>query len=307
MNAVLRPGHVQLRVLDLEESVHFYREVLGLVESGRDAQGRVYMKTWAERDHSSVIMREAPTPGLDALAFKVRSPAALAQLEASLQAAGVSCTRIAAGDLLATGERVQFRLPSGHVIELYAHKDAASTGAALIDPPLWDADSEQGIAVQRLDHCVLYGPALDEVRDLFTGTLGFFLTERALAQDGVADFGVWLSTSSRPCDIVLVRHVDAGKLHHVSFRVGSTEQVLKAADCFSMARMQIDAGPFRDPATGRFSVQAFDPSGIRIEVFFSSHDAYPDQAPITWRWKKGGAAMTLRDQRTRDRLFPDLT
>ena len=26
---VMRPGHIQLRVLDLEESVDFYREVLG--------------------------------------------------------------------------------------------------------------------------------------------------------------------------------------------------------------------------------------------------------------------------------------
>ena len=38
---VMRPGHIQLRVLDLQESVDFYREVLGLVESGRDTAGRV--------------------------------------------------------------------------------------------------------------------------------------------------------------------------------------------------------------------------------------------------------------------------
>ena len=42
MTGVLRPGHAQVRVLNLEESVHFYRNVLGLVETGRDAQGRVY-------------------------------------------------------------------------------------------------------------------------------------------------------------------------------------------------------------------------------------------------------------------------
>ena len=36
MTGVLRPGHAQVRVLNLEESVHFYRNVLGLVETGRD-------------------------------------------------------------------------------------------------------------------------------------------------------------------------------------------------------------------------------------------------------------------------------
>ncbi|MCA0188825.1 MAG: VOC family protein, partial [Proteobacteria bacterium] len=51
---VMRPGHVQVRVLDLDESVHFYSKVLGLIETGRDAQGRVYFKAWDERDHHSV-------------------------------------------------------------------------------------------------------------------------------------------------------------------------------------------------------------------------------------------------------------
>ena len=44
MKGVLRPGHFQMRVLDLEESVKFYRDVMGLVEQGRDKQGRVYIQ-----------------------------------------------------------------------------------------------------------------------------------------------------------------------------------------------------------------------------------------------------------------------
>ena len=41
MTGVLRPGHISLRVLDLEEGINFYKNTLGLVETGRDAQGRV--------------------------------------------------------------------------------------------------------------------------------------------------------------------------------------------------------------------------------------------------------------------------
>ena len=37
MTGVLRPGHAQIRVLDMEESVKFYTEVMGLVETGRDS------------------------------------------------------------------------------------------------------------------------------------------------------------------------------------------------------------------------------------------------------------------------------
>ena len=70
VTGVLRPGHVAIRVLDLEEGVRFYRDVLGLVDTGRDKQGRAYFKAWDERDHNSVVLREADQAGMDALAFQ---------------------------------------------------------------------------------------------------------------------------------------------------------------------------------------------------------------------------------------------
>ncbi|KAB2965879.1 VOC family protein, partial [Zoogloea sp.] len=77
---VMRPGHIQLRVLDLDESVHFYSKVLGLIETGRDTQGRVYLKAWDERDHHSVVLREADSAGMDYIGFKVRDRATLERL-----------------------------------------------------------------------------------------------------------------------------------------------------------------------------------------------------------------------------------
>ena len=100
MTGVLRPGHAQMRVLDIEESVEFYSKVLGLIETGRDAQGRVYFKTWEERDHNSVILRQADTAGIDFFAFKVDSDATLVKLEKDLNAYGVATQRIPAGELL---------------------------------------------------------------------------------------------------------------------------------------------------------------------------------------------------------------
>ena len=41
---VMRPGHVQIRVLDMEEAIAHYRDLLGLIEAGQDDQGRVYFK-----------------------------------------------------------------------------------------------------------------------------------------------------------------------------------------------------------------------------------------------------------------------
>ena len=77
MTGVMRPGPLQLRVLDLDESIKFYTDVLGLVETARDAQGRVYFKAWDERDHNSLIIRQADKAGMDFMAFKVDSEASL--------------------------------------------------------------------------------------------------------------------------------------------------------------------------------------------------------------------------------------
>ena len=35
LTGVLRPGHAQLKVLDLEESIEFYSTVMGLIQTGR--------------------------------------------------------------------------------------------------------------------------------------------------------------------------------------------------------------------------------------------------------------------------------
>ena len=103
MTGVLRPGHAAIRVLDLEQGVNFYKNVLGLLETGRDNQGRVYFKAWDERDHNSLVIRQADRPGIDFFAFKVQSKAVLEKLDADLKAYGVTTERIPAGEMLHTG------------------------------------------------------------------------------------------------------------------------------------------------------------------------------------------------------------
>ena len=190
MTGVLRPGHAQMRVLDIEESVDFYSKVLGLVETGRDAQGRVYFKTWEERDHNSVILRQAETAGIDFFAFKVDSDATLAKLEKDLNAYGVATKRIPAGELLETGERVRFTLPTGHDIELYSQKTAIGNEMGELNPEAWCAGADAIVVLEVLDPELFAGGevAFDDVTA--QGAVGgfdqsFWLGRRAVAGRGV--------------------------------------------------------------------------------------------------------------------------
>jgi len=292
MTGVLRPGHAQIRVLDLEEGVRHYRDVMGLVETGRDAQGRVYLKCWDERDHNSVILRQAESAGLDFFGFKVLDKATLDQLDADLQAYGLQTERIPAGEMLETGERVRFLLPSGHFIELYAEKTSVGNGCGLVNPPPWVPESERGIGPVRLDHALLYGPNVAEVQKIFTDVLGFFLVERVLNPEGNANLAIWLSCSHKVHDIAFAEYPEPGKLHHCSFLMESWEEVLRAGDIMSMNKVPVDIGPTRHGVTRGCTIYAWDPSGNRFETFMGGYQPYPDyKEPLTWTFDNFGQGL----------------
>lgn len=306
MTGVLRPGHAQLRVLDMEESVKFYTEVMGLLEVGRDDQGRVYFKCWDERDHHSLILRQADRAGIDFFAFKVLNKETLAKYERDLKEYGVKTERIPAGELLETGERVRFTIPTGHTIELYAEKTDVGNGMSYTNPEAW-VPNIPGIAPIRMDHALLYGGDIDGARDLFEKVFGFSLVERIKLEDGKTDLAIWLTCSTKAHDIALVRHGEDDRLHHLSFRLESWEQVLRAADLMSMHRVPIDAGPTRHGVTRGTTIYFFDPSGNRLETFCGGYDFYPDMQPITWTWDEVGAGVFYHDRKLNERFLTVVT
>jgi catechol 2,3-dioxygenase len=306
MTGVLRPGHAQIRVLDLDESVAWYTDVMGLVPTGRDAQGRAYFKTRQERDHHSVVLRQADRAGMDFFGFKVLNKATLDDLEKRLQAHGVKTERIPAGDLLETGERVRFSLPTGHVIELYAEKKDVGNGMGYTNPEV-DVLEGKGICPSRMDHCLIYGPDIDGNRNVFEKALDFTLVERVKLEDGTTDLATWLTCSAKAHDIAMVRHADPSKMHHVAFRLDSWEQVLRAADIMSKNRVSIDMGPTRHGITQGTTIYFFDPSGNRLETFCGGYDHYPDMHPVTWTWDEVGAGIFYHDRKLNDAFLSVVT
>ncbi|PXW92294.1 catechol 2,3-dioxygenase [Sphaerotilus hippei] len=293
ITGVMRPGHIQIRVLDLEISRKFYRDVVGLVETGTDPQGRVYFKCWDERDHNSVILRQADRAGVDFVGFRVSDRAALDGFERALKARGLATDRLPAGEMLETGERLRFTLPSGHDFELYADKTHVGNGLGLVNPPPWGADAERGIAPIRFDHCLLYGPNVQENKALFTEVLGFRLVERILGpkEAGEPELAIFLSCSHKTHDIAFVEHPEPGKLHHVSLRMASWEKVQRASDIMGMNKVSIDIGPTRHGTTRGETIYAWDPSGNRFETFAGGYEPYPDWEPITWTFDEFGHGL----------------
>jgi catechol 2,3-dioxygenase len=280
MTGILRPGHVQLRVLEMGPALHHYKEMVGLIETARDDQGRVYLKAWDEHDLFSVVLREADRPGMDCYGFKVASREALEHYAKRLSDYGVKTERIAAGELKGTGERVRFITPSGHPMELYAEKQHIGNGLPEVNPDVWP-DGLKGMHPTRFDHCLLNGPKIAETAKLFQEALDFDLSERIVGEKGEMT-GAFLACSNKAHDVAFIAAPEPGKIHHVSFYLESWDEIRHAADIMSKNYIPVEYGPGRHGLTRGLTIYFFDPSGNRNETFHGGYIRYPDQPLITW-------------------------
>lgn len=294
---VMRPGHVQIRVLDIEEALIHYRDRLGLIEVHKDDAGRVYLKGWTEVDKFSVVLREADESGMDFMGFKVVSTDVLNSLREELKEFGCKVEDIPAGELDGCGERVRFDSPTGHFFEIYAEKEQTGKwGVTARNPDAWPEDLK-GMKATRFDHCLLYGDDLDGSLELFTKVLGFDLSEEVM--DGDVRIAQFLCCSMKAHDIAWVRHEEKGKFHHASFFLNTWEEVLRAADLISMHDVSLDIGPTRHGLTHGQTIYFFDPSGNRNEVFCDGAGGnyyYPDSPVITWDAEQLGKAIFYHDR-----------
>lgn len=308
LTGVIRPGHVQLRVLDLGAALTHYRDVLGLIETGRDAQGRIYLKAWDEHDHHSVVLREADEAGMDFMGFRVDSPATLDKLAADLKASGLATDMqwIEAGEHLRTGQRFRFTVPTGHAIELFAEKEKVGNGMPYENPEVYP-DDLKGMAPSRFDHCLLYGDDLDGTMKLFIEVLGFQLAESVVAGPERMHIAAFLTCSTKPHDIAFIRHPEKNKFHHASFLLDNWGEVLKAADIITKKRVSLDIGPTRHGITRGETIYFFDPSGNRNEVFSGGYIFYPDKPPLVWTDDELGRAIFYHDRKLNENFLSVVT
>ena len=279
MARVLRLGRVELKVLDLEKSVDYYTNVIGLEETGR-LENSVYLKAWDEYDHHSIILTKSNTAGLAHMAFKVETIDDLAYFEKKVEEFGCATTRISSHARLAEGEAVHFILPTGHHCELYHEVGFLGTSVGTRNPHPWPLGTK-GIAPHRLDHLLLTGDDLKTVTRFFVEALDFKQSERIVTEGEEDLLGSFLFTSNKSHDIAFVKGPDA-KLHHAAFHVDSLHDVFKAADLLSMHKVPFDVTPTRHGISRGQTIYFFDPSGNRNEAFAGGYMSFADMPTITW-------------------------
>ncbi|HLN25607.1 MAG TPA: catechol 2,3-dioxygenase [Patescibacteria group bacterium] len=305
ITGVLRPGFIQLRVLEMDAAVVHYVDRIGLNMVGTGPDGRVYLKARDEFDHHSVVLRKADHAGLDIFAFKVESDDVLTSLTARVEAFGLKTDAVPAGEQPGLGRRVGFVIPSGHRIELYAHADLAEQRPSTLNPDVWE-DEPHGMQARRFDHGLLYGPNIGEVEKFFCEVLDFSVTERVdLPETGT--LAIWLTCGIKAHDIAFVNHPEPGKFHHVAFELENWNDIGKAADIITRYGISIDIGPTRHGITRGQTIYFFDPSGNRTETYCGGITYYPDNPVRVWDDKELGKGIFYYERALNDRFLTVVT
>ncbi len=306
ITGVMRPGYIQIRVLNMEDALRHYCDYMGLEKVGQESDGRVYLHAFDEFDRHSVILRETDQAGLDMVGFKVDEDATLDKLQKKMQASGYVVEQIAAGEQPGIGRKIWIEAPTGHTLEFYADMERSENGPMTDNPDIWRREP-RGMRIIRFDHCLLYGPDIEGVHNLFTKILDFKLTEQVVAGDGETQIAAFYSCSNKAHDIAFVRHPEPGKFHHASFLLDSWADVGNAADIMARYNVKIDIGPTRHGITRGQTIYFWDPSGNRNEVFCGGYQFYPDAPVRQWDEEQVGKAIFYYERALNETFLPVVT
>jgi catechol 2,3-dioxygenase len=272
---ILRAALVELRVRDLDASMAFYGDLLGMVIAGRDDDA-VYLRGWEERVRHSLVLRRSLVPAVARLGFRVRREEDLTAIDADLTARGLQTRWVQRPDP-GMGRALRVADPFGFPLEFFHEIE-------LVDTQLQRFDLHRGPPVLRFDHLNLHMPRMEQAYR-FWSSLGFRCSEY-ISTDGADEqlTGLWMLRKPSVHDVALT----AGRgprLHHFAFWVGEPMGVLGACDHLAAGGHAdvIERGPGRHGVSNAFFVYLRDPDGHRIELY--SCDYYtgdPDHKPLRW-------------------------
>lgn len=201
---VAQLAHVELFTPKPDETVRFFKELLGLEETDREGQS-VYLRAYEDFYHHTLKVTEAAKPGLGHVAWRTTSPQALKRRVAAIEGSGLG-VGWREGDR-GHGPAYRFNTPAGHSMELLWEVDYYQAPVEMQSPLLNRPQKRpvRGVPVRRLDHINLMADDVTPTKAFMQEQLGFRLREHILLEGGTVEVGAWLSVSALVHELALIR------------------------------------------------------------------------------------------------------
>ncbi|MEU9090506.1 catechol 2,3-dioxygenase [Streptomyces sp. NPDC048428] len=277
-------GHVELLTPDLDASVRFFADFLGLTENGRSGDS-VYLRTWDDYEHHSLTLTAHSTPGIRRTALRTSSEDALRRRIEAIEAAGRTGHWVE--DEPGIGRLYVTTDPDGHELALYWESEWYEAPEEL-RPGLKNqpqAKPGRGVGVRRLDHVNFLGADVAANGNFHREVLGARPTEQIRLDSGKIA-AQWLTFTNKSYDIVYTEDWtgSSGRLHHIAFAADTREDILRAADLALDTGVFIETGPHKHAIQQTFFLYVYEPGGNRIELCnpLTRLVLAPDWPLITW-------------------------
>jgi len=295
---IAKLGHVALVSADLEKSLWFFRDTIGLEET-EVVDGVHYLRAWGDFEHHTLSITAGETSYIDHIGWRTKRREDIATFANLLEDAGTEVRWIEAGEEVAQGEAIRFELPSGHRFELYydMEKTPADESRKSVLKNQTYKSWAKGVSPRRIDHVNLQTSHDNaEIVKYLHEALGFKLREYFVNPDDV-QVASWLSVTNLVHDVAIMstsRSKEPNEMHHIAYWLDNAQDLLRAADILCEADVQF-VGPGKHGISQAMYIYVKDPgSGLRLEIFTNGYLIFePDWEPVKWTYEeylKNGSA-----------------
>jgi 2,3-dihydroxy-p-cumate/2,3-dihydroxybenzoate 3,4-dioxygenase len=262
-----RLDRVDLNVTDLERSVRFYEEIVGLQRVGTTPGGALTFRCGTDR--CEVVLHRSPMPGFRAIGLALQSAAALDELHEQLAAHGVACEELTddeCGQRRLLGALLIAEPNTGATFEFYVpRRDPLAQDSPAFVPSV--------AQIQRIGHVVFTTPSYAETLAFMRGVLGF------ATSDDIAGVITFMRPPPNPYHhgVGVARGARHG-LHHVNFMVSEIDDIGVALNRFRRHDVPVVFGPGRHIASNSVFLYFLDPDGLTLEYSFGMEE-FPETGP----------------------------
>ena len=266
-------AHVEVLTKDLSKSVEFFRDIVGMDETGRE-ESSVYLRAWGDYFHHTLKLTQSEKSGLGHIGWRADSAEALEECVAHLESLGAGLGWVE-GDL-GHGKAYRFKSPDGHTHEVFWDvvwlRETGERGSIYADR--YASNRKLGANPRRFDH-VTYMVAKGKyaAEKAFWQTFGLKNPDEIRISDEIPPIGGLWTIGNLSHDIAIFSDPNLaegqGILNHICYNLDSREEVLLALDWFTEnGYKSVWGAPTRHKADEGFFFYIMDPgSGVLFEYY----------------------------------------
>jgi 3,4-dihydroxyphenylacetate 2,3-dioxygenase len=273
---IVKAGHIELLVTDLNKARDFYVNKLGFFVSAQDDR-HLYLRGAEERYHHSLLLTDSDYAGVAHIAFRVKDENDLKSVKKLLEKHRLKFEEHRNKEK-GIERSIRFQDPFGFPVEFYS-------SMTKVEWMIRSYHLQTGARVSRLDHFNLLVPDVSSAFKWYSEELGFICTELTEMEDEDTIWAAWLRRKHTCHDVALMTGIGP-RVHHAGFTVPDRINIMDCADLLASSGYlkSIERGPGRHGISNAFFLYLRDADNNRIELYTGDYlSADPDWEPVRWK------------------------